>query len=366
MPVSSPVNTVLVSTRMRRQGLWQPTAPSVTAVLDSLVAMQGQEFAYALWALAQRVRPDVRPSHADMLAMFDRGDILRTHVLRTTWHLVLPADIRNLLRLTTPRLRRQLRFSDRQLGLDRAELDRSQRVLAREVAGGRHRTRHELAAALAVAGIEARGRRLAHLVMHAEFDEVLISGPMAGKEQTYAAFDERVPRDQGLFDADRALADLAGRYAATRGPVTARDLATWASLTVTTARAGFQAAGCGQEQVRGRLFYDYPGSPPQQVDDHSPRVDLLQGYDELIMSYSESRDAILPAGGALPVLNRDNYLHAVLIDGALAGHWRHQFGSPDAVIQLQQLRQWLATERRAVAAAVAEYGRYLDRPISLE
>jgi hypothetical protein len=348
--------------RMRRQGVWAPTAAEATTALGSLVAMQGQEFAYALWALAQRVGPEDRPTHADMLAAFDRGEILRTHVLRTTWHLVLPQDLRSLLRLTTPRLRRMTAFYDRRLGLDRPELDRAQRVLAAEVSGGRHRTRKELAAALTAAGIEASGQRLGHLMMHAEFDEVLISGAMAGKQHTYAAFDERVPAEPRPFDEDTALTELAGRYAATRAPVTAKDLAAWASLTVTRARAGLEAAGCEREEVDGLALYHPAGQPPAPHEEPAPRVDLLQGYDEMIMSYSESRRVIIRDGGVLPVPNWDNYLHAVLIDGILAGHWRHQLAARDAVIALQPIRRWSAAEHRAVAVAVARYGRYLGCP----
>lgn len=357
------LDVAIRATRMRRQGVWAPSVADASTVLGSLVAMQGQEFAYALWALAQRVRPEDRPTHADMLAAYDRGEILRTHVLRTTWHLVLPQDLRSLLRLTTPRLRRMTAFYDRQLGLDRAELDRAQRVLAAEVSGGRHRTRKELAAALTAAGIEARGQRLGHLMMHAEFDEVLISGTMAGKQQTYAAFDERVPAEHRPFDADTALTALAGRYAATRGPVTAKDFAAWASLTVTRARAGLEAAGCEREEVDGLALYHHPACPPPSAQEEpAPRVDLLQGYDELIMSYSESRRVIISDGGVLPVPNWDNYLHAVLIDGILAGHWRHQLAPRDAVVQLQPIRRWSAAEHRAVALAVAEYGHYLGCP----
>lgn len=356
----------VVSARMHRQGLWQSSAPDATSVLDSLVAMQGQEFAYALWAVAQRVCPDSRPTHADMLTLFDRGDILRTHVLRTTWHLVRPADVRTLLRLTRPRLRRQLAFYDRRLGLDRPELDRAEQVLAREVAGGRHRTRTQLADALVAAGIDARGQRLGHLMMHAEFDEVLISGVMAGKQLTYAAFDERVPADEHPFDADVALADLAGRYAATRAPVTAKDFAWWASLTVASARAGLEAAGCEREEIGDRAFYRPVRSALEPRDERRHRVELLQGYDELIMSYSESRGVIIPDGHALPALNREVYLHALLIDGVLAGHWRHQLGPGDAVIKLQPIRPWSTAERRAVAAAAQGYGSYLDRPIVLD
>ncbi len=357
----------VLTTRMRRQGLWSPVAPDAVSVLGSLVAMQGQEFAYALWALAQRVPARRRPTHADMLAAFDRGEILRTHVLRPTWHLVLPGDIRSLLRLTAPRLRRQTAFYDRQLGLDRRELDLAQRTLAAEVAGGRHRTRKELADALNSVGVPASGQRLGHLMMHAEFDEVLISGAMAGRQQTYAAFHERVPPDNAAFDEDAALAGLAARYVATRGPATAKDFASWASLTIGRARIGLEAAGCERAELNGLTVYHCGGEPGRSPrSPRSPRVDLVQGYDELIMSFSDTRQLIVPDDRSLPVLNTDNYLHAVLIGGILAGHWRHRVVAGEAVIQTQPIRPWSAAEKAAVASAAAGYGRYLGCPVTLE
>lgn len=350
----------LLPIRMHRQGLWGDGAPDAVAVLRGLGAMQGQEFAYALWALAQRVGVDARPNRSDLLDSFNRGDILRTHVLRPTWHLVLPGDVRAMLRLTRPRLRRTMAQFDRRMALDRAELDRSQAIVAAEVAGGRHRTRRQLADALEAAGIPAGGQRLGHLMSHAEFDEVLISGAMAGKQQTYAAFDERVPPDAGSFDAEAALAALAARYLAARAPATARDFAGWASLTITQARAGLAAAGGRPEDRDGMTMYvPADGAPGVSAAPTRPRVDLVQGYDELIMSYSESRAVILPDGAALPVLNQDHYLHAVLIDGVLAGHWRHQLTARAAEVQVEPIRVWSPAERRAVAAAVDGYGRYL-------
>lgn len=355
--------TVVLPVRMHRQRLWGSCQPDAVSVLGGLAAMQGQEFAYSLWALAQRVRADARPTRADLLDSFNRGDILRTHVLRPTWHLVLPEDVRSMLRLTSPRLRPALANWDRQLGLDRAELDRAQAILAAEVAGGRHRTRRQLADALNAAGVDAHGQRLSHLMSHAEFDEVLISGAMAGKQQTYAAFDDRVPPDGGPFDAESVLAALAARYAAARAPVTAKDFAGWATLTITQARAGLEAAGCRPQPCDGMTMY-VPGDGARAVPawPARPRVDLIQGYDELIMSYSESRGVIVPDGAALPVLNTDHYLHALLIDGVLAGHWRHQLTTHDAVVQVEPIREWSTAERRAVAAAIDDYGRYLGCP----
>src|SRR6478609_1275680 len=215
--------------RTVNQGVWRPANKDVDDVVRHLVGIQAQEFSYALWSVAQRM--STFATCADMLKAFDDGVLLRTHVLRPTWHFALPDDIAWMLRLTAPRLRGLMAYYSRQQGLDDAELARSRAVLADAVAGGRHRIRRELADLLEAAGVAAGGGRLGFLLMHAEYDEVLISGAMQGKQQTYAAFDERVPPGPD-YDEDEALAELAGRYVATRAPVTAKDLAGWASLTL--------------------------------------------------------------------------------------------------------------------------------------
>jgi hypothetical protein len=327
--------------------------------------MQAQEFPYALWAVAQRM---VTPaSRTAMLSAFDEGRMLRTHVLRPTWHFAVPEDIRWMLRLTAPKLRRMLRSYSRQYGLDAAEVSRSNDVLAAAVDGGRHRPRKQLVATLEAAGVLTEGLRLMFLLMHAEWDQVLISGAMQGKQQTYAAFDERVPAGPD-YDEDQALTELARRYVRSRAPVTAKDFAGWASLTLAQARRAFAAieAECLVSELDGMTAWS-PAEPFELAprgESCSPDVDLVQPYDEVIMSYFESRRLLAPAG-ALPVADHASYGAAVLIDGQLAGHWRHQIGRRDALIEIQLRRAISGREHAALQLAVAGYGDYLGLPTSM-
>src|SRR5438309_721897 len=76
-------------------------------------AMQSQDYGNAKWALGQRVRG---ASDAGIEQAFMDGTILRTHVLRPTWHFVAPADIRWLLALTGPRVHQASAYYYRTLG----------------------------------------------------------------------------------------------------------------------------------------------------------------------------------------------------------------------------------------------------------
>ena len=163
-----------------------------------------------------------------------------------------------------------------------------------------------------------------------------------------------------------ALAQLAHRYVATRAPVTAKDLAGWASLTLGQARRGLAAieSDCTVTDLDGMTTWSPAGPPPTPPTRKAPVVDLVQGYDELIMSYFESRRLLAPAG-VLPVPDWTSYLHAILIGGQLAGHWRHQIGKNSAVVEVQLRHPLKATERTELDAAVGRYGDYLGVPTTL-
>lgn len=149
-------------------------------VVRWLGAMQAQEFAEAKWSIGQRARDC---SEADVEQAFARGEILRTHVLRPTWHFVAADDIRWMLSLTAPRVHALNRYWYAKHDLDEGVLARGHEVLSRALQSGEPRTRKELASALARAGIAADGPRLAYLVMHAELEALVCSGPRRGAQQ---------------------------------------------------------------------------------------------------------------------------------------------------------------------------------------
>jgi hypothetical protein len=349
----------LAARRMHAQRLWGPHWSSPENVVGGLAAMQAQEFQVALWSVAQRTRRASRPTVA---RAFEEGRILRTHLMRPTWHFVSPSDVRWLLDLIAPRVHAANAHYYRGQGVEGEAVVRSNFALAEAVAGGNHPTRVELQRTLEEAGIEARGMRLAYFVMHAELDGILISGPMRGRQHTYAAVEERAPNATRL-DLDQALAELTRRYFSTRGPATVKDFARWSSLTLFQARRGLDLVGdeLVREQLDGRTYWLAPGDLPDGVP--KGEFDLIQGYDELIMSYSESRDALLgpdtPSGGPkLP------FLHPILIGGRVAGAWRPVIGSASATVEATLLGRG-RPDLPSLELAVGRFGRYLGVPTDL-
>ncbi|RZU66890.1 winged helix DNA-binding protein [Microterricola gilva] len=360
--------TEAIARRMHSHALWNPIAESPGGIVAHFTAMQAQEYGYALWATAQRMTN--RPDAASLAAAVDAGDILRTHVLRPTWHFVAPAEARWLLELTAPRVQRINAPYLRRNGLDSATLNRALALIETELAGGRHRSRAQLQEHLARSGLAFGGMAMGLVMMEAELTRRVISGTTLGTARSYALFDERVPTADTAFDRERALSTLVARFIATRGPVTLKDFAVWSGLTLRDAKDGLAVANdrepdrftaVGVEDFA--CWWAEPGTVATAPA--VPRVDLVQGYDEYVMSYFPSKTLMQPPEYK-PTAEFGRLLHTVLIDGVMAGQWKHVLRARDVTVQIATLRVFTAAEREATEQAAHRYGRFLGVPAAVE
>lgn len=351
----------LAHRRLRSQRLSGGGCASPEEVVGRLVAVQSQDYAPAKWSLGQR---SGATGDDAVQAAFERGDVLRTHVLRPTWHFVAPADIRWLLDLTGPRVQLQNGTVHRQIGLDAATRARSEVVLADALRGGRHRTRKELGEELAAAGFGIEGFLLAYHLMNAELNGVVCSGAPRGRQQTYALLEERAPGARRL-DTDEALAELTLRYFTGHGPATIKDLRWWSSLTVSDIKRGLEMVGDKLERTEtdGVPYWSVgepdPGPP-------APRAQLLQTYDEYVVGYSESRP-VLDASGELRALMRDEAMFTALavLDGTAVGRWRRTLRKDAVEIELRHHAPLDEAGERALREAADRHGEFLGLPARL-
>lgn len=320
--------------------------------------LQSQDYHPAKWAVAQRLGPGV--TDADLDRAFDDGVILRTHVLRPTWHFVVPADLRWLLELTAPRVHALNGYAYRRFELDGPLLRRTADLIADAVAGENHLTRSEIAALLARHGITAERIRLGYILIHAELERVICSGPVRGKHHTYALFEERAPQAASL-EREAALAELVRRFFTSHGPATAKDLSWWSSLTRADIATGLALAGDALEStdVDGITYWSAPGKPPAPAP--SPSVRLLQAYDEYIVGYRQSKYLLDLGGLAAAAPDRLALPNGVIVvDTQVAGRWKRTVRADSLVLEAALYRPFDAAETAALRAAADELGVFLN------
>jgi hypothetical protein len=297
------------------------------------------------------------PDLAELAAFLERGTVLRTHVLRPTWHFVRAEDAGWLLDLTGARVRRvtgqQLRNTH---GLDERSIGQAVTAVMEALASRGQLTRAQLADELADRGIPGRGQMLMILLAHAELDGLICSGGITGGEHTYALMDERVPALRRLGRTE-ALAELALRYFAGHGPATGRDLAYWATLTLTDVRVGLDQVRDRLDSFQhdGRIFWHAPGDAPGGPQ--QPAAHLLQILDEAYRGYQDSR-WVLDAAGDVP-RTRETAAGMALIDAQLIAAMRRTVASDRVQFDLRPYRALAPVEIEALDQAASRYGEYL-------
>lgn len=287
-------------------------------LVQHMGAMQAQDFPMSRWALGLRL-PGA--TDAGIQHEIDKGSIIRTHVMRPTWHLVSAADIRWMIALSARTIRSQMTGRNNDLGLTVRMLERSAKLLQDALAGGLSMSRKELADMYANAGIPNTDNRLAHLLMEAELDCLICSGPSRGKETTYAWMDDRVPV-YPVPDRDVSLQKLALVYFSSHGPATLSDFTWWSGLPVSQARLALELNKTSLESfdIDGQAYW--MAESPDQPATHTLQVMLVPAYDELIISYKDRRAILNEPNMATAISSNGIFRPVILVDGRAAGIWK--------------------------------------------
>ncbi len=351
----------IIRHRLHNQLLSQTKCTEPAQIVEWFGAVQAQDYAGAKWALGQRLE---NASDAAIEKAFDEGKILRTHVMRPTWHFVTPADIRWMLQLTAPRILGFIAFMDRQFGLDKADFKRSNAILAKALQGGKQLMRAELGAILQRNGFQTNANRLGHLLMHAELDGIVCSGGKQGKQFTYALLDERAPQAK-MLEREEALAELTRRYFRSHGPAALQDFVWWSGLTTADARQGMDTIkpALEQEIVDDQIYWFTSfGSAKVKI----PGTYLLPNYDEYIVGYTD-RSAIFDMAHAEKLDSRGNVLfqNTVVTNGEVVGTWKRTIKKKGVVVELSIFKSLSKIETRAVHAAIQQYGQFLELPVGV-
>lgn len=358
----------IVQQRLYNQRLTGEQLETAEEVVGWLGAAQAQEYGQARWALGLRA-PGLTREKVE--TAFAEGRILRTHVMRPTWHFVTPEDIRWLLQLTAPRVKTAVGSYLRKLEIDDALCARSYDVLVRELQGDKQMQRSELKAALLQEGIfgEDDDRlRFTFLIMCAELDGILCSGARQGKQHTYALLEERAPQGRDLV-RDEALAELTRRYFTSHGPATQYDFGWWSGLTLAQVREGIEMvrSHLASETVDDMVHWFSPdGATPetrsQDLRTQDTQTWLLPALDEYLIAY---KDRSAAHGETHKDKINDNGLQTIVHEGRVIGLWNRKFRANEVDVTLQPFAALEEEQARGVEKALERYEGFLEIPVTV-
>ena len=277
----------VLSRRLARQRLTGPAAPTPADVVRELLCVQAQDAALARAMIGLRCDAATEAAVRGAIA---RGEIVRTHILRPTWHYVAAQDLTWLLALTSPKVESGMAARHRQLGLDDLVIDRAAAVFEESLGGRRFATRAGLGSHLAAAGVAAPGQPLfgqqvGHLLLLAELRGLICSAPTDAPDHHYALVRE-VVTPAALAARSEAILELVGRFITGHGPVALTDLQRWTRLTLKEVRGAL-------EELDGRVVAtSVEGSELWQstgvtAATRPRRAWLLSTFDEAFLTYKQ-------------------------------------------------------------------------------
>jgi hypothetical protein len=352
----------IIGSRLNNQHIAAQVFDSPAQVVQWLGAVQAQDYAAGKWAVGLRMKAG---SDAALEQAFTDGSILRTHVMRPTWHFVTPDDIRWMVEFSAKRVKAAMSYQFRRLGLDAAFLKRSDTAIGKALQGGMQLTRLELVSILKQRGIKTDNLGFLHILMHAELECLICSGGRRGKQFTYALLDERAPQAKKL-DRDEALAELTRRYLMSHGPATLQDYAWWSGLTISDAKTGLELIKPQiiNEVVDGEIYW-YAASMPS-VKEIPRSAWLLPNFDEYMVGYTD-RSGVIEPDHAKKLEAFGVYLlnPAVVIKGKIVGTWKRTLKKDAVLVEPRLLTSLNKTETRLVETAAGNYARFLGLPLKL-
>ena len=352
--------TELSKLRVNSQQIGGSVCKSAAQLVSYLGCVQAQEYALTKWSLGLRIS---QATDFSIEEEFNKGNILRTHVLRPTWHFVSPADIRWMLKLTAPRVHAANAYMYRKVELDAKTFTRSRKIIVKALAAGGYLTRNEIKLVLKKNRIEADGFRLSYLMMDAELEELICSGPRAGNQFTYALLEQKAPA-MVSFNKQDALRELSRRYFQSRGPATLKDFSTWSGLTMTDCKNGLQSLERTllKERINDEDYY-FVNQPSQS--NKKNKLYLLPVYDKFIMGYKD-RSPALVYKSSLDAKSVFRFNNMIIDDGQITGTWRRNIEHKDMLLECDFFEPLSSKQQIALTHCVNQMSRFSDSKIIMK
>jgi len=334
---------------------------TVKDIVAWMGAMQAQDYAMVKWAIGVRL-----PNATERVieTAINNGEIIRTHLLRPTWHLVSADDSYWMLELTAPQIKAALKSRHKELELSETIFAKSNTIIEKALRGGKHLIREELMAALGKAKIATGDNRASHLLLRAELDGIACSGATKAGKQTYALLAERVPKTKPLAK-EEALAKLAKKYFTSHGPATLQDFVWWSGLSVGEAKLAldmikpdFVSKSIDAQTYLLPNSFSIPKTGKESVY-------LLPAFDEFIISYKD-RSASLPFENHNKTISNNGIFRPVIVvNGQVTGIWKRTVKKEKVIVETEYFNQPSKTTKSLVEKAAIRFGNFLEKKTEL-
>ena len=308
----------LLHIRLYNQLLADHRLQTPEEIVSWMGAMQSQSLDLAKWAIGTRLNG--KNVH-DIDEALNTGKIIRTHILRPTWHFVSAEDHRWMFELSKLRLQPIYRSYCKTLGAEETVIYRAVSVMEKALEGGNHLTKEEIGAVLQSQGILLDTHHLTITLSYAEMEGTICNGRLKGNKQTFTLLEEWISPKQPL-PKEEAVARLAERYFSSHSPATIHDFAWWSGLSLTECRQAVDMIRSNLicEEINGRSFWmrNDLKTPPAKGDSAL----LLPPFDEFVVSYKDRSEIVQDHHYSKVMTKNGLFSPTIMLNGEIIGSWK--------------------------------------------
>lgn len=318
--------------RLFNQHVGEKRLTTVKELVEWMGAMQAQDMASAKWGIGVRI-PGINEKIVD--EAINNGEIIRTHVMRPTWHLVAAKDYHSMMRLTAPSINVSLKTRQKQLELDEDFFKVSNEAVEKILANGNHLTREELTRELSINISNLDSSRMNHILLKAELDRLICSGIIKKRRQTYALVSERI-KIKDDFDKDQSMMMLAEKYFASHGPATMLDFNWWSGLPISDCKKAVELIKNKLQSIQIDKQTYWFKELNSSTTSYKKKLFLLPAFDEFLISYRD-RSAVLTVYDQQKAVSSNGIFRPVIVlGGKVIGLWNKNIknGASNIIVEL--------------------------------
>lgn len=345
----------LLTLRLANQQLISTRFTTPKDIVSYMGAMQAQDFNMAKWAIGVRIRgiKDLQVEEA-----VNKGDIIRTHIMRPTWHFVSRDDICWIMGLSTPRVKIAVRSYDKYTGLTDEIVVKTNLLISKILEKESNLTRQELGVRLKEHNIDVDTHHLNHIMYHAELDGIVCSGIVKEKKQTYRLLEEIAPQKESL-SKDEALYRLANKYFGSHGPATLQDFIWWSGLTTSDAKRSLELIRSEFifEPVNDQIYIFHNSSLPHVFDEDI--IHLMPAFDELFVSYKDRKEIVAKEHHKKVIVSNGVFKPAVFYNGEIIGIWNRVVKKNKIVSEVVCFSEQSSSKKKLLDKAIADFAAYV-------
>ena len=345
--------------RLLNQQLLNPLFREPKELVSWMGAMQAQNYSMVKWAVGMRLKSATIQAVEKAL---HEGEILRTHVMRPTWHLVAAEDIRWMLKLSAQRI---ISANDSfakgyDLDIPNELYTKAHDLLEKILCGKKSLTKQEIAEHFNRSGIVADNHRMTRFMARAEQEGIICSGENRGSKCTYALLEERVPPMPELTK-DESLARLARSYFRSHSPAVLQDFIWWSGLPVSDAKQAVYliASELTTEQWKEQTWYFHDTCRTRgKLSGH---IHLLPSYDEYLLGYKDRTDVLPLEHYPKAFTNNGLFFPIVLHNGQVIGNWDKSEKKKSVDLKYSWFRQVADMDEETLERERQKFARFLGK-----